>query len=101
MCKNNSLEDYKLSFHKLDVNNWPSIANYDDFGIFISLFDCYSRFGNWLVASVNTLSQPNNTVLLSEVKSHLECVDWASILVDLNDLGVLKILEHLIVDVLS
>lgn len=99
--EDDSLEDHKLSLAKFDVDDRPSITNNDDLGVLISLLDGYSSFGNCFVAGVNTLREPDDTVLLGEVQGHLQSVDGASILVYLYDLGVLEVLEHLIVNVLG
>ena len=99
--EDDSLEDHKLSLSKFDVDDRPGITNNDDLGVLISLLDGYSSFGNCFVASVDTLREPDDTVLLGEVQGHLQSVDGAPILVHLYDLGVLEVLEHLIVNVLG
>ena len=99
MSENDSLEHDKLSFEKLDVDNRASVSYDDNLGIFISLLDSDTRLCNWFVACIHTLSEPDDTILLGEVKSHLKGVDWSPILIDFNDLRVFKILEHLIIDI--
>jgi hypothetical protein len=101
MSKNNSLEDNQLSFLQFDVNDWAGVSNDDNFCILISLFDCYTWFRYWLVASVDTLGKTDNTVLLCEIQSHFKGVDGPSVLVDFYDFRVLEILKHLIIDVFS
>jgi hypothetical protein len=101
MGKNNSLEDNQLTFLQFDVDDWAGISDDDNFCILISLFDCYTWFRYWLVASVDTLGKTDNTVLLCEIQSHFKGVDGPSVLVDFYDFRVLKILKHLIIDVFS
>ena len=101
MSKYNSFEDNQLSFLQFHVNDRASVSNNDNFCILISLFDCYTWFRYWLVASVDTLGKTDNTVLLCEIQSHFKSVDGASVLVDFYDFRVLEILKHLIINVFS
>ena len=100
MGKNDSLEVDQLPFLKLDVDHRAGISNNDNFCILVSLFYCDTRLCYWLIASVDSLSQSDDTVLLGEVESHLQLVDWTFLLIDLYDTRVLKVSKHLVIDIL-
>jgi hypothetical protein len=100
MSENDSLKVDKLTFFKFYIDYGTSISNNDDLGILISLLNGNARLGNRLVACVDSLGQPNDAVLLCEVQSHLKLVNWPLLLVNLNNPGVLKVTEHLVVNIL-
>jgi hypothetical protein len=100
VCENNSLEVDELTFLQFDIDDWTSISNDDDLGILVSLLNGETWLRDWLVARIDSLCEPNDAVLLSEVQSHFQLVNRTLFLVDLDDTGVLEVTKHLVVNVL-
>ena len=85
VSENDSLKVDKLSFFELHVDDWAGVTNDDYFSILVSLFYCDAGFCDWLIAGINSLSKSDNTILLGEVKGHFKLIDWAFLLVYLDD----------------
>ena len=85
MSENNSLEIDQLSLLQFDIYNWPSISNDNDLGILVPLLNSDTWLGDWLVAGIDTLCKPDNTVLLCEIEGHLELINGSLLLVNFDD----------------
>ena len=70
MRENNSFEVDQLSLLELDIDDRASVTNDNNFCILVSLLNCDTWFGYWLITGIHSLSQSNDTVLFGEVKGH-------------------------------
>lgn len=67
VSKDDSLKVDQLPFFEFNVDYRTCVSDNDNFCILVSLFYCDTRLGYWLIASIDTLCQPNDTVLLGKV----------------------------------
>ena len=85
MCEDDSLEIYKLAFFEADIDDWASVANDDDLGVLVSLFNGESFLGYLLVASVDALSKSDDTIFFGDLQGSLQGRDRTTILIDFVD----------------
>jgi hypothetical protein len=67
VSENDSLKIDQLPFFEFDIDHGAGVSNNDNFRILVSLFYSDTGLCYWLIASVDTLCQPNDTILLGEV----------------------------------
>ena len=85
VCEDDSLEIYKLAFFEADIDDWASVANDDDLGVLVSLFNGESFLGYLLVASVDALSKSDDTIFFGDLQGSLQGRDRTTILIDFVD----------------
>ena len=96
----NSLEIDKLAFLKSHIDHWSSVADNNDLGVLVALLNCEAFLGYFFVAGVDTLCQPNDAILLGNLKCSFKCGNGSTILVNFVNVWVLKVTKHFIVHIL-
>lgn len=101
MRERDPLECAQLALLELHVDDGPLVAHDDHLSVLVFLLDGETGLGDSAVTRINTLRQPNNRILLSNLERLFETLDGALLSVNFINVRVLKVSQHLIIDILG